>query len=94
MGFSVGNNRPYTGTIVPSVYYKKDRRVISLMIEVNRSLYMDEVSGTKTTDFDSTKIKIEGVLKFIGALDQQFKLGVFPISASLQTLSHCFSNLT
>ncbi|MBQ3663473.1 MAG: N-formylglutamate amidohydrolase [Clostridia bacterium] len=35
-------NRPYSGSMVPLAYYRKDRRVMSLMIEVNRSLYMEE----------------------------------------------------
>ncbi len=44
-GFSVLENRPFAGCYVPSRYYKKDRQVRSLMIEVNRDLYWDEVRG-------------------------------------------------
>lgn len=37
---SVSVNKPYAGTIVPLQYYGKDSRVKSVMIEINRSLYL------------------------------------------------------
>ena len=40
-GYSVSINSPFSGTIVPLKHYLKDRRVSSIMIEVNRSLYDD-----------------------------------------------------
>jgi len=40
-GYSVRENSPYSGTIVPTKYYRKDNRVRSVMIEVNRGLYWD-----------------------------------------------------
>ena len=42
MGYSVEINRPYSGSLVPMAFYGKDRRVASIMVEVNRSVYMDE----------------------------------------------------
>ena len=65
MGFRVGINRPYEGTMVPMEFYKKDHRVISIMIEVNRSLYMDELAGKKTRAFESTKKQIITLLNSI-----------------------------
>lgn len=44
-GFSVKINSPYAGTIVPLKHLNKERRVRSLMIELNRGLYLEE--GTK-----------------------------------------------
>ena len=41
-GFSVARNEPFRGSLVPLEYYQRDRRVRSLMIEVNRSLYMND----------------------------------------------------
>ena len=41
LDYSVEINSPYEGTIVPSKHYKKDQNVLSIMIEVNRRLYMD-----------------------------------------------------
>lgn len=57
-GHSVGIDSPYAGTIVPMRYFRKDRRVNSIMIEVNRRLYMDEASGSKNEDFG----RIQGLL--------------------------------
>ena len=42
---------PFSGALVPLSAYRKDRRVLSVMIEINRSLYMDEHSGAKTEGF-------------------------------------------
>lgn len=44
---SVKVNFPFSGAIVPLPYYNKDRRVSSLMIEINRRLLMDEDTGKK-----------------------------------------------
>lgn len=41
LGLSVKLNNPYSGTLVPIKYYKKDNRVESIMIEINKKLYMD-----------------------------------------------------
>ena len=41
-GYSVAVDRPYAGTIVPLRYYRKDARVRSVMIEINRSLYLTD----------------------------------------------------
>jgi len=38
-------NRPFPGAMVPSRYFCRDARVLSLMIELRRHLYMDEESG-------------------------------------------------
>ena len=41
-GFSVGINTPFSGTIVPAADYKKDARVFSIMLELNRDLYLEK----------------------------------------------------
>lgn len=40
-GYSVKINYPYVGTIVPMKHYKANEDVHSIMIEINRKLYMD-----------------------------------------------------
>jgi N-formylglutamate deformylase len=40
-GFSSKVNSPYSGTIVPLKFYKKNDSVHSVMIEINRNLYME-----------------------------------------------------
>lgn len=58
-GYSVYINRPFGGTIVPLQYYKQDLRVESIMIEVNRKLYMNEKTGEKSSNFNTIKNDIE-----------------------------------
>ena len=41
-GYSTARDQPFSGTIVPMKHYRKDRRVQSLMIEINRWLYLGE----------------------------------------------------
>lgn len=40
-GYSVSINRPYSGTIVPLKFAGNEKQVNSIMIEVNRRLYLD-----------------------------------------------------
>ena len=42
LGYSKVRNEPLSGTIVPLKHYRKDQRVQSLMIEINRKLYVKE----------------------------------------------------
>lgn len=53
-GYTVAFNTPFAGTIVPMEYYKKDARVHSVMIEVNRRLYL-KAPGVKSDGFADTK---------------------------------------
>ena len=47
-GYSLGVDWPYKGTIVPSNYYGKDKRVKSIMLEVNRRLYLQDGTSGKS----------------------------------------------
>lgn len=53
--YSVEIDRPCSGSLVPGPFYKSDQRVASIMIEINRSLYMEEETGTKNMRFDVIK---------------------------------------
>lgn len=53
-GYRVKIDSPFSGTIVPMAHYLKDKRVRSVMIEVNRKLYMD-VPGVKNDRFDEIR---------------------------------------
>jgi len=50
-GYSVAVDAPFAGALVPLAFHRKDRRIQSVMIEVNRRLYMEEHSGEKNQDF-------------------------------------------
>lgn len=62
-GLSVKRNSPYAGTIVPLNYYHKDARVSSIMIEINRRLYME---GTRARE-DAVKELRELSARAVGA---------------------------
>jgi len=55
---TVAFDRPFAGTLVPMAYYRRDRRVHSIMIEVNRGLYMDEATGEKLPCFDEVASRL------------------------------------
>ena len=69
-GFCLELNFPYSGTIVPMKFYGKDQHVSSIMIEVNRGLYMDEMTGEKNNGFGRTLEQIKEVLKEIGKFEK------------------------
>jgi len=55
-GFDVELNEPFTGTIIPSeIYQSKDTRVQSVMIEVRRNLYINELTAEKNSQFETIK---------------------------------------
>jgi N-formylglutamate amidohydrolase len=64
-GYSININEPYSGTLVPMDYYQKDANVHSIMIEVNRELYMNEVTGDKNDRFVEIKSIIDSLLSTI-----------------------------
>lgn len=56
-------NVPYAGTMVPTKYYLKDKRVQSIMIEVNRDLYLEKNSKIKNKNYKKIK---EIIKSYIG----------------------------
>ena len=63
-GYDARVDNPYSGTMVPLKHYKKDKNVSSIMIEVNRKLYMDE-DGFKTEHFDILRNELNELLSGI-----------------------------
>jgi N-formylglutamate amidohydrolase len=45
-------NWPYQGALVPLKHYRRSPKIMALMVEVNRSLYMDEESGERLAAFE------------------------------------------
>lgn len=52
LGWSVRVNDPFAGAIVPAGSYLKDKRVQTIMVEVNRSIYLDS-NATPISSFSS-----------------------------------------
>ena len=62
-GLQTAVDRPFSGTMVPRPYYRQSKAVRSIMIEINRSLYMDEMSGTPGKQFEAIRERLESALK-------------------------------
>jgi len=50
-GYSVAKDRPFSGALVPALHYRTNPNVESIMIELNRGLYMNEAEGTRNAGF-------------------------------------------
>jgi len=57
-GLTTAHNEPFAGSMVPSCYYHRDPRVRSLMIEIKRSLYMDERTAEQNHRYGLIKKRI------------------------------------
>ena len=66
-GWSMAVNRPFAGALVPMRFYQADARVQAVMIEVNRSLYMDEKSGVRLSSFAATATSVQALLRTVAA---------------------------
>jgi len=66
----VAVNSPFTGTMVPTIYRGNDD-VKSIMIEVNRSMYLDD-SYQKSNNFDNVKDMISGALDIVSQFESSY----------------------
>ena len=64
-GYSIGVDWPYKGTIVPLAHYQKNDKVHSIMLEVNRKLYLKEPTNEKSEKYNETKKIIAGFIELI-----------------------------
>lgn len=64
-GYSLGIDKPYSGSMVPIQYYQKDKRVQSIMLEINRRLYLNEPFNEKSIQYQATKMVVHEFLKVI-----------------------------
>jgi N-formylglutamate amidohydrolase len=62
LGYSVHENEPYQGVLVPVDFYHTNANVAAVMIEVNRALYMDERTGAKLKSFARVQSHIKELL--------------------------------
>ena len=65
LGYSLGVDWPYNGSIVPMKYYQKEKRVNSIMLEINRKLYLNEPTNEKSIDYNKTKEVVQGYLNML-----------------------------
>ena len=61
--YDLGINVPYEGSLVPTNYWGKDFRVKSVMIEINKKLYLESDNITKSENFNNIKYKLNSILQ-------------------------------
>lgn len=65
LGFSVARNKPYAGGFITEHYGRPARGLHALQIEINRSLYIDEVTLRKKPGFSKLA---DAIRAFLGGL--------------------------
>jgi len=63
-GYSIRINDPYSGSFVPINLYKKEERVNSILIEINKKLYMDDVVTSNNKKIKKLKKQISSIFDF------------------------------
>lgn len=63
-------NVPFAGSIVPLPYYRKNKNVWSVMIEVNKRIYMD--GRNKSSSWDRTRNVVDDLLNIINDMENNY----------------------
>jgi len=62
-GFTTAVNHPFAGAMVARGFYQTDKRVVALMIEVRRDLYMDERNVERLGVFETVRGRVRKVIR-------------------------------
>jgi N-formylglutamate amidohydrolase len=54
-GYTLGIDWPYKGSIVPLEHYQKNKNVSTIMLEINRALYLNEPTNQKSETYSHIK---------------------------------------
>lgn len=64
-GYTLGIDWPYSGSIVPIEHYHKNKNVSTIMLEINRALYLNEPSNQKSENYNQVKQIVSEYIKAI-----------------------------
>lgn len=67
-GYDVGVNWPYGGSLVPMEYYRIQPNVQSIMLEINRALYLDEPTHARSKGYEGIQQVTGAFIEMIGNL--------------------------
>jgi len=70
--YKVTINSPYAGSLVPTKYYMKDNRVKSVMLEVNKKLYLKEDNITPSKAFSDISSKLSSIGEIVSKAFENF----------------------
>lgn len=66
-GYTVSLNDPFKGTVLTRKFAQPTRGRHSLQLEVNRGLYMNEVTGEKISNYNALKDDLANLIQHVGA---------------------------
>jgi N-formylglutamate amidohydrolase len=69
MGYRVARNTPYAGGYTTEHYGRPARRTHALQIEINRALYLDEVTLSPTAGFERLRGHLENLTRALATAD-------------------------
>ncbi|MDR6667457.1 N-formylglutamate amidohydrolase [Rhizobium sp. 1399] len=72
MGFAAIRNKPYAGGFITEHYGRPSRGLHALQIEVNRSIYVDEVTLEKRPDFDIVAAAVTSFMRQMADYVEKF----------------------
>lgn len=64
-GFTLGIDWPYRGSIVPLEHYHKNKNVSTIMLEINRALYLNEPTNQKSESYNQIKKTVSEYIQTI-----------------------------
>jgi N-formylglutamate deformylase len=67
-GYTVGIDWPYKGSIVPLEHYQKNKNVQTIMLEINRALYLNEPGNEKSEGYLEVKRVVKHFMRIINEL--------------------------
>lgn len=56
-------NSPYSGSLVPSNFYKKNKNVKSVMIEINKKLYLESDNVSKNANYEKIHNHLKNIME-------------------------------
>lgn len=82
-GYSVEFNRPFSGSLVPEKYYKNNPDVLSVMIETNRKLYLNEKNGERHEGFNILQNNLVSIIDQLNKIDSHH-IFMFPFTINFE----------
>ena len=67
-GYTLGVDWPYSGSIVPLNHYHKTKNVESIMLEINRALYLNEPGNKMSNNYRAIKETVTEYLKILNGM--------------------------
>ena len=64
-GYTLGIDWPYSGSIVPLNHYQKTKDVESIMLEINRALYLNEPGNNMSSNYSTIKETVTEYLEIL-----------------------------